>query len=98
MKTPCCASSSAIIIAPGVNFSKNVPPILEVHELRVAYRSPDGTAPQALAGVTFDVNPGEILGVLGESGSGKSTLAASLLRLLPSNGKIVGGRIVLEGQ
>src|SRR5256885_2390228 len=75
-----------------------MPSILEVQELRVAYCSRDGAAFQAIAGVNFDVRPGEILGVLGESGSGKSTLAASLLRLLPPNGKIVSGRIVLEGQ
>src|SRR5256885_1791235 len=74
-----------------------MPSILEVQELRVAYCSRDGAAFQAIAGVNFDVRPGEILGVLGESGSGKSTLAASLLRLLPANGKIISGRIVVEG-
>src|SRR5256885_4622684 len=72
--------------------------ILEVEELRVAYHSRNGAACQAVAGVTFALSSGEILGVLGESGSGKSTLAASLLRLLPANGRITGGRIVLQGQ
>lgn len=52
----------------------------------------------ALEGVTFDVWPGEILGVLGESGSGKSTLAAALLRLLPGNGEIQKGALLFEGQ
>ena len=72
-------------------------PILEVQELRVAYHSRNAAAVQSLAGVTFNLGRGEILGVLGESGSGKSTLAACLLRLLPPNGIVAGGRVVLEG-
>jgi oligopeptide/dipeptide ABC transporter ATP-binding protein len=72
-------------------------PILEVQELRVAYYSRGAAPLESLAGVTFELGRGEILGVLGESGSGKSTLAASLLRLLPPNGIIAGGRVVLEG-
>lgn len=72
-------------------------PILEVHNLHVAYSSRTGEVCPALAGVQFDLAPGEILGVLGESGSGKSTLAASLLRLLPSNGRIQQGKVFFEG-
>jgi oligopeptide/dipeptide ABC transporter ATP-binding protein len=52
---------------------------------------------RALSGVSFGVDAGEIVAVLGESGSGKSTLAAALLRLLPANGRITGGEILLEG-
>jgi peptide/nickel transport system ATP-binding protein/oligopeptide transport system ATP-binding protein len=48
--------------------------------------------------VTFDVRPGEILGVLGESGSGKSTLAVALLRLLPGNAEIQKGTVLFEGE
>jgi oligopeptide/dipeptide ABC transporter ATP-binding protein len=48
--------------------------------------------------VTFEVQTGETLGVLGESGSGKSTLAAAVLRLLPANGKIQKGAVRFEGQ
>ncbi|MHB8502459.1 MAG: ABC transporter ATP-binding protein [Candidatus Acidiferrales bacterium] len=72
-------------------------PILEVQNLHVAYFAPTGQLCPALAGVHFDLAPGEILGVLGESGSGKSTLAASLLRLLPSNGKIQQGKVLFDG-
>jgi len=72
--------------------------ILEVRDLRVSYRSRTGGSTEALAGVSFDLKAGEVLGVLGESGSGKSTLAASLLRLLPSNGKITKGAIRFEGK
>ena len=72
--------------------------ILEVRNLYVRYYSHKGVASPAIADVSFDVKPGEILGMLGESGSGKSTLAASLLRLLPANGKIQQGSILFEGR
>ena len=52
----------------------------------------------ALAGVSFRLQHGEILGVLGESGSGKSTLASALLRLLPANGEIQNGAMRFEGE
>jgi oligopeptide/dipeptide ABC transporter ATP-binding protein len=71
--------------------------ILEVRDLCVAYGGPSGGVWRALNGVSFGVRAGEILGVLGESGSGKSTLAAALLRLLPSNARITGGEVLLEG-
>jgi oligopeptide/dipeptide ABC transporter ATP-binding protein len=71
--------------------------ILEVQDLRVAYGQRDGGVWHALNTVSFAVAAGEILAVLGESGSGKSTLAASLLRLLPGNGRITRGEILLKG-
>jgi oligopeptide/dipeptide ABC transporter ATP-binding protein len=73
-------------------------PLLEVQDLHIEYSSRAGRVFSALAGVSFSVQPGEILGVLGESGSGKSTLALALLRLLPGNGKIQRGAVVFEGQ
>jgi oligopeptide/dipeptide ABC transporter ATP-binding protein len=73
-------------------------PLLEVKNLHVSYSARTGEVCPALAGVNFDLGPGEILGVLGESGSGKSTLAAALLRLLPSNGKIQKGSALFEGR
>src|SRR5580692_8398147 len=72
--------------------------LLKAQGLRVAYSDRMGELCPALAGVNFDLGPGEILGVLGESGSGKSTLAAALLRLLPSNGKIQQGTVLFEGK
>jgi oligopeptide/dipeptide ABC transporter ATP-binding protein len=73
-------------------------PVLEIQDLHVSYRSGEGDFHAALAGVSFGLMPGEILGVLGESGSGKSTLAVSLLRLLPGNAKILRGTVHFEGQ
>jgi oligopeptide/dipeptide ABC transporter ATP-binding protein len=73
-------------------------PLLKVQGLHVAYSDRMGELCPALAGVNFDLSPGEILGVVGESGSGKSTLAAALLRLLPSNGKIQQGTVLFEGK
>jgi len=72
-------------------------PLLEVLDLHVAYRNEAGVLYAALVRVSFELQAGEVLGVLGESGSGKSTLAASLLRLLPANGTIVHGVVRLEG-
>ena len=73
-------------------------PLLQVQDLYVAYISLAGKKSLALAGVSFDLRPGETLGVIGESGSGKSTLAAALLRLLPGNGEIQKGVVLFEGR
>jgi oligopeptide/dipeptide ABC transporter ATP-binding protein len=72
--------------------------LLQVQDLHVAYSSRAGKKSPALDGVSFDLRPGETLGVLGESGSGKSTLASALLRLLPGNAEIQKGAILFEGQ
>jgi len=72
--------------------------VLEIQDLHVSYRSREGAAFPALAGVSFGLMPSEIMGVLGESGSGKSTLAAALLRLLPGNGNITRGAVHFEGR
>jgi oligopeptide/dipeptide ABC transporter ATP-binding protein len=75
-----------------------MPPLLDVQNLHVSYAARTGQCSTALANVSFALQPGETLGVLGESGSGKSTLAAALLGLLPANGRIERGAVYFEGQ
>jgi oligopeptide/dipeptide ABC transporter ATP-binding protein len=72
--------------------------LLEVRGLGVSYTTRNGHSCPALTGVSFTLERGEILGVLGESGSGKSTLAATLLRVLPPAGQIHRGIVVFEGR
>ncbi len=68
--------------------------VLVVEDLDVTYHVRSGSLP-ALRGVSFELRRGEILGIVGESGCGKSTLSAAMLRLLPANGEISGGTILL---
>ncbi len=69
---------------------------LEIEDLAVEYQS-RGSTVRVLPGVDLALNRGEILGLVGESGSGKSTLALAILRLLPANGRVAGGQIMLNG-
>jgi oligopeptide/dipeptide ABC transporter ATP-binding protein len=72
--------------------------VLEVRDLHVMYQGREGVQHAALAGVSFGLSAGEIVGVLGESGSGKSTLATALVRLLPANGRITRGVVLFDGK
>lgn len=71
--------------------------LLDVRELSVDYLA-GGAALHAVEGVSFALEEGRSLGIVGESGCGKTTVMLSLLRLLPQNGRIVGGQILFEGQ
>ena len=64
-------------------------PLLEIRDLSVDFRTDDGTV-QAVRGVDFSVEPGQVLAVVGESGSGKSVTAMSILKLLPPSATIHG--------
>ena len=70
--------------------------VLDVQELQTHLFTKWGVT-RAVDGVSFQIREGETLGLVGESGSGKSMTALSLLRLLPEAARIVGGRILLDG-
>jgi peptide/nickel transport system ATP-binding protein len=72
-------------------------PLLEVRHLRVEFPTRRGTL-LALDDISFDIAPGEILGVVGESGAGKSLTGAAIIGLLEPPGRIAGGEIRLAGQ
>jgi oligopeptide/dipeptide ABC transporter ATP-binding protein len=72
-------------------------PILQVRDLRTQFLT-DGGIVTAVDGVSFDLYPGESIGIVGESGSGKSITALSILRLVPDPGRIVSGRVMFRDQ
>ena len=67
-------------------------PLLSVRDLEVTFGE---SAAPVLHGVSFDVQPGERVAIVGQSGSGKSTIVGAILRLLPGAGRISGGSILL---
>ena len=71
-------------------------PVLQVKDLRTQFFTDDGVV-QAVDGVSFDLHPGETLGIVGESGCGKSVTALSVLRLIQEPGRIVSGQILFRG-
>ncbi len=71
--------------------------LLQVQDLVVEFPNRRGTL-RALDRVSFDIAPGEILGVVGESGAGKSLTGAAIIGLLEPPGRVAGGQIVLEGR
>src|SRR5436305_13630296 len=74
-------------------------PLLELRNLSTHYVSARGTrVVKAVDDVTLTLDAGETLGVVGESGSGKTTLALSIMRLLPTAARIVGGGLRFAGE
>ena len=77
--------------APGV-------PVLEVEDLSVEFRTPKGVV-RAVNGISYEVDPGETVAILGESGSGKSVSVQAVMGILDSPpGFVTGGRVLFEGR
>jgi peptide/nickel transport system ATP-binding protein len=72
-------------------------PLLDVRGLRVEFPTRRGTL-VAVDDVSFHIDPGEVLGVVGESGAGKSLTGTAIIGLLEPPGRIAGGEILLEGR
>ncbi len=71
--------------------------LLSVQNLHTSFFTDSGEV-QAVNGVSFNLNAGEILGIVGESGSGKSVTAYSIMQILAETGRVVEGRILYRGQ
>src|SRR5262245_37102934 len=72
-------------------------PLLQVEDLVVEFPTRRGVL-RAIDQVSFHIDPGEVLGVVGESGAGKSLTGASIIGLLEPPGRIAEGRVFLDGQ
>ena len=68
-------------------------PLLEVKNLKTYFYTEDGVV-RAVDGVSFEVYPGEVLGLVGESGCGKSVTSLSIMRLISKPGRVDAGEIL----
>jgi peptide/nickel transport system ATP-binding protein len=71
--------------------------LLEVTDLRTHFATPDGVV-RAVDGVSFGIDPGETVGVVGESGCGKSVTSMSILRLIPEPPGRIAGAVRFNGR
>src|SRR5205814_4194050 len=78
--------------------NEGLPPLLEVKDLHTEFRTGAGLV-RAVDGISYTVDPGEIVAIVGESGSGKSVGALSVLRLIPDPpGRITAGEVIFDGR
>ena len=71
-------------------------PTLSVEGLTMHYSSRAGEV-KAVDDVSFTLERGQVLGLVGESGCGKTSVGISLMKLLPDNARVLGGRVLLDG-
>jgi len=74
-----------------------MPPLLSVEGLETQFATAEGVL-RAVDGVSFNIEKGQVLGLVGESGCGKSVTSLSIMRLVPPPGRIANGRVLLEGE
>ncbi|HEY8752684.1 MAG TPA: ABC transporter ATP-binding protein [Arthrobacter sp.] len=77
--------------------SSGITPLLEIRDLAITFKTGTGDV-QAVRNAHLTIMPGETVAIVGESGSGKSTTALAAIGLLPPNGKVSGGQILLDGE
>ena len=95
MATPAShVSESALTGAPTRRSSE---PLLSVRDLSIEFRRRGATPFQAVDGVSFDVHPGQTVGLVGESGCGKSVTSLAIMGLLPKRGSNISGQVMFEG-
>ena len=87
----------AEVSGAGAAATSSAAPLLSVRDLSVSFNDGDRWI-QPLQNVSFDINPGEVVGIVGESGCGKSLTALSILGLLPLRGCKRTGQMMFEGQ
>src|SRR5260370_5437372 len=89
--------TEATVITTAIGRAGTREPLLAVDNLRVEFAG--RRVVYAVRGLSYDIGPGETIGLVGESGSGKSVSALSLLGLLPKRvGRVAGGTAVFEGK
>ncbi len=71
--------------------------LVEVKNLEVSFFTYAGEV-KAVRGISYNLKPGEVMGIVGESGSGKSVSSYGLMGIIPEPGKVIGGQILFEGQ
>ncbi len=71
--------------------------LVEVKDLEVSFFTYAGEV-KAVRGISYELKPGEVMGIVGESGSGKSVSSYGLMGIIPSPGKVIGGQIIFDGQ
>jgi peptide/nickel transport system ATP-binding protein len=72
-------------------------PLLEIRDLAITFDTQNGPV-NAVRNAHLTIMPGETVAIVGESGSGKSTTALAAIGLLPSNGRVSGGKIIFDGE
>jgi peptide/nickel transport system ATP-binding protein len=73
-----------------------IEPLLRVRHLTTEFVSAESAPARAVEDVSFDVYPGQTLGLVGESGCGKTTTMLSIMRLLPASGRITAGEVLYD--